>query len=93
MRAVDDRARERDALALAAGELDRLAVAVAAEPHHLEHLVDLALALGARDALHLQPVADVLGDGHVREERVVLEDRVDVALERRQMRDLLAAEA
>ena len=36
------------------------------------------------DALHAQPVLDVLGDRHVREERVVLEDGVDVALVRRQ---------
>ena len=43
-RAVDDRARERDALALAARELGRLAVAVAGQADHLERLV---AALGA----------------------------------------------
>ena len=40
LRPVDDRARERDALALAAGELRGLAVAESGEPHQLEHLVD-----------------------------------------------------
>ena len=89
---VDDRARERDALPLAARELDRLAVAVAAEAHHVEHLVHLAAARVARDALHLEAVADVLADRHVREERVVLEDGVDVARVRRLPGDVLAAE-
>ena len=37
-RPVHDRARERDALPLPAGELRRLAVAVASEPDHLERL-------------------------------------------------------
>ena len=44
-RAVDDRAGERDALALAAGELARLAVAEARQAHHVERLA------GARGAL------------------------------------------
>ena len=41
LRPVDDRAGERDPLALAAGELHRLALAVLVEAHHLEHLGDL----------------------------------------------------
>ena len=39
-----------------------------------------------------QPVGDVVTDGHVREERVVLEHRVDVALVGRQLRDVPAVE-
>ena len=35
-RLVDDRARERDALALAAGELDRPALLDARQAHHLQ---------------------------------------------------------
>ena len=35
LRAVHDRARERDALPLTAGQLGRLAVAESREPHHL----------------------------------------------------------
>ena len=93
LRPVDDRARERDALALAARELHRLAAAVAVEAHHPQHLARPGeRRVAARDALHLQAVADVLGDRHVREERVVLEDRVDVARVRRAARDVLAAE-
>ena len=38
-RPVDERAGERDALALAAGELDGLALADVGEPHSLERLV------------------------------------------------------
>ena len=37
---VDERTRERDPLALAAGELARLAVPEAVEPHDVERLVD-----------------------------------------------------
>ena len=92
LRLVDDRACERDTLALAARELHRLAVAVAVEAHHLQHLGDLGGALAARHAFDLQPVADVLGDRHVREERVVLEDGVDVARVGRLLRDVGAAE-
>ena len=47
-RAVDDRARERDALALAARELHRLPVAEARQTHALEHL--LRRARGGRGA-------------------------------------------
>ena len=36
---VHERARERDALALAAGELHRLAAADVGEPHQLERLL------------------------------------------------------
>ena len=39
-----------------------------------------------------QPVADVVADGHVREQRVILEDGVDVALERRLVGHVLAVE-
>ena len=39
-RAFDQRARERDALALAAGELVRLALGQTFEPHQRQHLLD-----------------------------------------------------
>ena len=47
-RAVDERAGERHALALAAGELARPAVLVAAQAHHPERLGDAPAALVAR---------------------------------------------
>ena len=45
-----------------------------------------------RHALDLQPVLDVLRDGHVREQGVLLEDGVDVAAACRQRGDVDAAE-
>src|SRR3989442_5927248 len=42
--------------------------------------------------LHAQAVSDVVGDGHVWEERVVLEDRVDGLLVGRAVRDVGSAE-
>ena len=82
-RPVDERAGERDPLPLAARELAGLAPVVALEPDHAERLGDPRRALGLGDLADHQPVRDVVADGHVREQRVVLEDRVDVAVERR----------
>ena len=79
LRPVDQRAGERDALALAAGELARPARAVARQLDHFERGLRLALALGLADALDHQAVGDVVEHVQMREERVVLEDRVDVA--------------
>jgi hypothetical protein len=78
-RAVDDRARQRDALALAARELGGLALAVTIEAHHGQRLAGARAALGPVDPADPQPVLDVLAHAHVREERVVLEHRVDIA--------------
>ena len=59
---VDDRARERDPLALAAGELDRLARSEAGEAHHLERrLGPRRAARASATRAHPQPVLDVLG--------------------------------
>ncbi len=80
---VDERAGERDALALSARELARLAAGERVEPHERERLDGALAPLGLGDALDAQAVLDVLLHGHVREQRVVLEDRVDVALVRR----------
>ena len=49
-------------------------------------------AFGLGHAAHLQAVLDVLRDGHVREQRVLLEHGVDVAAPRGQRRDVDAAE-
>ena len=69
-----------------------LALVVALEADHPERLGDARGALGLGDLADHQPVRHVVADGHVREQRVVLEDRVDVALERRHGRDVLAVE-
>jgi hypothetical protein len=80
------RTPQRDALALSAGELPRLA---AEEVLDLEHAGDLEHArvdLCARRAADLQPVGHVGAHVHVRVERVALEHHRDVALARREVR-------
>ena len=86
-RPVDERAGERDALALAAGQLARLARLVALEADHPQRLGDARRRAPPSATLRtIRPYADVVADGHVREQGVVLEDRVDVAVERRDRR-------
>ncbi len=92
LRAVDERAGERDALLLAAGELAGLALLEAGELRELEHLGDAPLGLVLGDLRALEAEGDVALDVEVGEERVGLEDRVDVALERRHVGDVLAGE-
>ena len=81
---------ERDPLLLAAGELRRAAVVVAVQLHEVEVALDPVADVALRDLLAPQPERDVVGDGQVREQRVRLEDRVDVALERRDADDVAA---
>ena len=80
---ADDRAAHRDALTLAARQLAGLALEVVLEPEHPRHLAHPPLALGLLHLRDLQREADVLRDGQVRIERVVLEDHRDVAVLRR----------
>jgi hypothetical protein len=91
-RVVDERPRQGNPLLLAAGELVRLAVLVAGELDEVEHLADATPHLVVRDLPPAQSEGDVLVDGEVREQRVVLEDGVDVALERREIGDVGLAE-
>ena len=91
-RPVDERAGERDALLLPAGELPRLPPLGPGEPDDLEDLENASAHLVARHAPALEPERDVLEHVEVREEGVALEDRVDVALVRRQARHLPPAE-
>jgi hypothetical protein len=81
-RPVDERARQRHALLLAAGQLPGAAPAEAGEPHQLQRPVDLLgdLLLRRLGRPLPQAVGDVVRHGHVREERVVLEHHVDGAL-------------
>src|SRR5947209_4927887 len=79
-RTVDQCACERDPLTLAAGEMNRASAAEVGKTHHPQRLRDPLALLGLRYPLDPQPVCDVLSDRHVREQRVVLKDRIDVAL-------------
>ena len=92
-RPVDQRPGQRHALALAAGELRRLACAVAGQGHQRQGLLGARQALGPGDALDLQAVGDVVQHAHVGEQRVVLEHRVDVALVGRQAGGLRPVDA
>ena len=87
---VDEGAGDGHALLLAAGQLSRLAPRHRGELHQLEHVLDLLLDV--LDATAAQAERDVLEDVEVREERVVLEDRVDGPLVRAQLRDVLVAD-
>ncbi len=73
---------ERDALLLSARELARFAASKRSHLDHLERLADPPRGLVLVDTLLPEPVRDVLGNRHVREEGVVLEDRVHVPLVR-----------
>src|SRR5690606_36185243 len=74
-RAWRERACERDALALPAGELVRVALA---ESGHTDEREQLAHTLIPRRTLQpVQAVADVARDREVRKERVVLEYQAD----------------
>ncbi|KGC93057.1 hypothetical protein DO71_5700 [Burkholderia pseudomallei] len=91
-RARSQRARERDALALAARQrVDRL-VRMRGEPHHREQRVD-ALAQHARlGPADPQPIADIAAHRQVRKQRIVLEHHPDAALFDRQRGHVVGAE-
>ena len=92
LRVADDRPPHRHPLALAAGEVGGAAVEVLGQVERLRRLLDLAVDLPLVDPGQLQREAHVLAHGHVRVERVVLEDHRDVAILGRAVVDHLAAD-
>ena len=89
---VRQRARDRDALLLAAGELRRQPLIESLERHQPQQLL-AALAAGAgAHAAHAQGELDVLGDRHVAEQGVVLKHQADAALARGDVRDVAAVQ-
>ena len=91
-RVGDQRAGERDALLLAAGELApacaRRSAAICTRSSISRALAALRLA----DAAHLQIEGDVVEAGQMREQRVVLEHHGGAALHRRQADHRLAVD-
>ncbi len=79
LRFVDQGTSERHTLPLAAGELTGAAGAIARQFHQLQRLFGGPQPLGLAGTLDHQPVGDVVEDIEMRKERIVLEDRVDVA--------------
>jgi hypothetical protein len=82
-RVAGERPGERDALALAARQLARVALAEAGQLDQLEQLLDAAVDLVAFDgrgrAASREPEGDVLRDGHVAEQGIMLEHEADPA--------------
>ncbi len=88
----DQRARQRDALLLTAGELRRAPLREPAELHQLERATHPLLRLLLGRLLVAEAERHVLLHRQVREQRVVLEHRVDVALVRRGLRHVHAVQ-
>src|SRR6266511_1556665 len=84
-RPVDERARDRDTLLLAAGELVREAFGLVGEADQLEHLWDGPLDVVAALADDLEGEGDVLAHRLVRQQLEVLEDAADGATQRRHL--------
>ena len=80
LRIAHDGASHGDALALAARELARIAVEKLAQAEDLGGAVDAGLDLGLGRPLQLEREGHVVGDRHMRVERIVLEHHRDVAL-------------
>lgn len=84
---VDQCPGQRHALLLAAGQLGGSALGEVGQPHDLQQLVDAladrAFSVGLVHLPAARPVGDVVPHRHVRKQRIVLKDRVHVALVRR----------
>ncbi len=89
---ADDGAPHRHPLALPARQLGGLAIEVVGDIEDRRRLADASHPLLLLDALDLEMEADVLGDGHVRVERVRLEHHRDVAVAGRQVGDFAIAD-
>jgi hypothetical protein len=85
-------AADRHALALAARQRGGLARHELLKPEHPPHLGHAAVDLLARRAALAQPERQVLAHGHVRIERIALEDHRDVAVGRVGGGDVLPAD-
>ncbi len=89
----DDGASEGDPLLLPAGELAWLAIEEFGETEQCRDLVEAPFDLGSPGLAHPQAEDDVLGDRKMRKERIRLEHHRDVALRRRQARDVATGNA
>src|SRR5262249_6351073 len=77
-------ARERDSLAVAAGQFVWSSLGHGFEPDHGERRRHPALAFFGGNTPHPQRERDVLGDVHMRPQRIGLEHHADAAVFRRQ---------
>src|SRR5205823_9206754 len=88
LRLVDHRAGQSHALALAAGKLVWTPALESLQPDHLQGAGNPLSALRPRHSLDAKAVTDVVTDGHVGEEGVILEDRVGRSRVRRKRSDV-----
>ena len=88
-----ERAGDRDALALAAGELAGIALEQLFDMHERGRALHLLPDLGLRQLLHPEAEGDVFEHRQMREDGVVLEHHGDAAGARRQVVDALSADA
>jgi len=83
-------------LALAARKLRRKTVAKPVELNELQELCDARLDRRPRrtraSGAHSQTIADIVGDGHMFEERIVLKDHSDMTVLHREVGRVLAVE-
>ena len=89
-RLVRERASDCDALLLTARKLARQPFVVTLERHEPQQLVATAAAIRGTHATRAQRELDVVGHGHVPEQRVVLEYEADLALLGTEVRDVAA---
>ena len=92
LRLAHDGAPDRDALALPAGKLARLAVEIGREIERGGRGFHLAVDLRARQAGHLQAERDVAANAHMRIERIGLEHHRQAALGRRHVHHIVAVD-
>jgi hypothetical protein len=85
---VGERARDCDALLLAARELGRQAIVHAFERDQLQQLLAPGQAIGTLHAPDAEREFDVVRDAHVPEQGVVLEHEADAAIARRDAGDV-----
>ena len=84
----NDRARQRNALLLAAGKLIDLPIAETAELDDVEGSAHALLGLSPGNPAQLQRIGKVAGHRHVREQGIILEHHAEVALVGRRQRDI-----
>ena len=78
LRITHNRAAHRDTLALTAGQLPRIAIKQRRQRKNVGGTAYMLVDLGLRRIPQLEREAHVLGDRHVRIERIVLEHHGDV---------------
>ncbi|MNM86824.1 hypothetical protein D3C81_989880 [compost metagenome] len=82
-RSVHQRAGQCDPLALATGKMRRLTLGHETQRHAVQRLLCSCQPFTFGDALHHQSIGDVFQYRHVREQGVILEYGIHVALVRR----------